>query len=762
MRGFLLMLCGLFAAGADAGVDEWKTYTPKKEVRSVATTPGGLWAATAGGLFSFNPADGTYLTFTTSEGLRSIDLTALAIDSSGNVWIGASDGILHRLRPGSGEWTYIHDIAILDVSRKRINALQIWGDSLMVLSDVGISVYSMSRAEFGDSYIRFGDSTGVLSGNVTGAARFAGRIWASTRSGVVSTAAANPNPTEPSTWEVYGIADGLPSTSATSLLVAGDSLYASTAAGIAVWTGSFWRVVDGSQSLNVLGLALPGGTCETALFVTPASVGAIAASGDARILDSPAGLTLSCVAPGGYVGTMNAGAVRYQACPSAGDSVGFDGAALPPGPPTGKFVSIAVDEAGWVWAATGKTNGEGFMGFDGTTWRSYHTGLYPELLTNDYYVVSTGPGNVKYLGGWGPGLAIVNASNEIENVLNTSNGLPSTVGREPFVVVGGVATDYAGVTWLTARTPSGDTTLVTINPGGALDYVTGCMYDLSDSTCDTRSPLRVLNSVAIDDFGTKWFANYGRFETEGARGLYYYNETRNLPGSRDGWGKLTELDGLSSNQVWSVAVDRFGDVWVGSDLGITIIYSPTNPKASIAPYRPLRDQIIQDIVVDPLNRKWVATKRGVFLLSQDGTDVLAQYTVENTGGKLLADDVASIAVDGRTGLVWFGTEKGLTSLTTAAMTPERSFAGLTIFPNPFEIPAAVPVTVDGLVEGSSLKVFTVDGTLVRNLDTPGGRVGTWDGTDGRGELVSTGVYIVVAYSEDGTDVGSAKIAVIRR
>ncbi len=287
------------------------------------------------------------------------------------------------------------------------------------------------------------------------------------------------------------------------------------------------------------------------------------------------------------------------------------------------------------------------------------------------------------------------------------------------------------------------------------------MYDL-DNTCNTRSPLRIVNDVVIDDYGTKWFANYGRFETEPARGLYYYNETRNLPGSRAGWGKLTDLDGLSSNQVWSVAVDRFGDVWVGSDLGISIIYSPTNPGASIAPYRPLRDQIIQDILVDPLNRKWVATKRGVFLLSQDGTDVLAHYTVESTGGKLLADDVASVAIDGRTGVVWFGTEKGLTSLSTAAVSPERSFAELKVYPNPFEIPAAAPVTVDGLVEGSSLKVFTIDGTLVREIVTPGGRIGFWDGADGRGELVSTGVYVIVAYSENGTDVGSTKIAVIRK
>ncbi|HLF14649.1 MAG TPA: two-component regulator propeller domain-containing protein [Bacteroidota bacterium] len=764
MRGFLLMAYCLFAAGAQAGVGEWKTHTPKKEVRGAAATGGVLWAATAGGLFAYDSESGAYATFTTSEGLRSIDLTALTADSSGILWIGSSDGMLHRFRPAVREWTYISDISLLNASRKRINAIEVWGDSLIVLSDVGISVYSISRSEFGDSYLRFGNAPGVISGTVTGAARYAGRIWASTGSGVVSTPASNPNPTEPSSWQAYGTAEGLPSPAATSLLVARDSLYVSTAAGIAVWNGTGWRAVEGSQSLNVLGLASPGGGCEAALFVTPSSVGALDQAGAARILSSPAGLTLSCVAPGGYIGTMNAGALRYEACPAPGDSAGIVETALPPGPHSGKFVSVAVDEGGWVWAATGNRDGEGFMSFNGTAWRSYNAGVYPELLTNDYYVVSAGPGNVKYIGGWGPGLVVVNAANEIERVLNTSNGLQPSVETFPFVVVGGVATDRDGVAWLTPRTPTGDTTLVKLSPGGGLDYVTGCMYELPDSSgvCKTRSPLRVLTDVVIDDFGTKWFANYGRFETVGPTGLYYYNETRNLPGTRGGWGKLTELDGLPGNQVWSVAVDRFGDIWVGSNPGISIIYSPTNPKASFAPYRPLPDQIIQDILVDPLNRKWVATKRGVFLLSQDGTDVLEHYTVGSTGGMLLDDDVASIALDGRTGIVYFGTEKGLSSLSTPAVTPDRSFAELKIYPNPFEIPAASPVTVDGLVAGSSLKVFTVDGALVKAVDSPGGRVGFWDGTDGRGAVVSSGVYVVVAYSEDGTEVGSAKIAVIRK
>lgn len=764
MRAVALMLCCLLAPGAEAGQGGWMTFTPKKDVRSIVAGVGAggtAWAATAGGLFSYDPSSGAYSTFTTSEGLRSIDLTAIAADSSESLWIGSSGGILHRFNPARDEWSYVNDIALREASRKRINALEVWGDSLMVLSEVGISVYSISRSEFGDSYLRFGVEPGLVEGGVTGAARYAGMLWASTHSGVVSTPLANPNPTEPSSWTVYGTASGLPSVVASGMLVAHDSLYVSTAAGIAVWTGGGWRAVAGSESQNVLALGLPGGECESALFVTSTSLGAIGLDGGARLLASPTGAAFSCLGAGGYAGTTNAGALLYVACPVSGAPAGVAWTALPPGPPSGKFVSIAVDDHGRIWSATGKSNGEGFMSFDGTAWRSYTAAQYPELRIDDWYHMSVGPGGVAYAGSWGAGLAVIDASGEISTVLNTTNGLQSTVGTDAMVVVGGVATDRDGTAWLTERTPTGDTTLAMVAPDGSLGYVTGCMYDIS-VTCETRSPLRILNDVVIDDYGTKWFANYGRFETEGPAGLYFYNESRAITGTRAGWGKLTELDGLPSNQVWSLAVDRFGDLWVGTDLGIAIIYSPTNPRSSIAPYRPLPDQIVQDILVDPLNRKWVATKRGVFLLSADGTEVLEHYTVDGTGGLLLDDDVASLAINPATGVVYFGTEKGLTSLPTPAVAPARSFEGLKVYPNPFELPSHAKVVVDGLVEGSSLKIFTVDGALVKAVPTPGGRVGSWDGTDANGELVASGVYIVVAYSEDGTEVGTAKVAVIRK
>ena len=172
---------------------------------------------------------------------------------------------------------------------------------------------------------------------------------------------------------------------------------------------------------------------------------------------------------------------------------------------------------------------------------------------------------------------------------------------------------------------------------------------------------------------------------------------------------------------------------------------------------------INAIAIDPLNQKWIATNDGVVLLSRDGTQTLAQYNVENTDGKIIDNVIKDIAVDTKSGTVYFATANGLSSLTTTAAQPNTDFDVITVSPNPYRIPSTIPLTIDGLVENSRIKILTIDGHLVRELATPGGRIGFWDGKDENGKDVSSGVYLVIAYSETEKDkVGKGKVAVLRK
>lgn len=751
-----MVLMSLGGMSASAGVGEWKTYTAKRDVRDLAAdTEGVVWVATSGGMFSYRFTDSTFSEYTTSDGLRTNDLTAITTDSRGTIWIGAANGFIHRYHPNTKTWEYIADIALRTDPNKRINGLQAVGDTLFILSEIGVSLYSVSKQEFIATYSRFGSGLNQFTGSITALKIFNGTLWVGTRNGLASTPIINPNPSAPESWQVYTTARGLPSSNITGIEVLNDILYVGTSAGVVYYSGSVWNSVSGTLGLNIEDISYDPGCllCATVIpptvaFVTSSELGAILDTDLVRLssLTPPSALTSISIKGGVAIGTQAHGIMIYAETALVSKA--------PPGPPSNKFVSIAVDQRGVLWSGTGRSNGDGFMSVDGNVWRSYTVAQDARLRSNDYYKVSIGKDNAKWVSSWGSGIALLDDGGTVRRVFNTTNGLPPTAAQgDPFIVVGGIATDQDGVTWITNRTGLGDTALTKFYSDSSLRYVVGLPM---------RNPANVFTDVVIDNYGTKWFANSSRFEPEPPIGFFYYNERFALPGTVNGWGKLTASDGLTSNQVKSVAVDHDGDVWVGSEQGISIILNPRSPRSQIASYHPLRDQIIQEIVVDALNNKWVATKQGVFVLSSDGTSILDQYTVGNTAGKLLDDDVASIAINHSNGTVYFGTEKGLSSVTTSSVTPNRSFNGLTFAPNPYYLPSLVPLSVSGLVAGSSLKILSIDGNLVKEIRTPGGRVGFWDGRNEKGDLVATAVYLVVAFSEDGSKVATGKVAVVRR
>jgi hypothetical protein len=763
-----VVLVNVFTTFGFAGIGKWKTYTAKREIRDLTYDRDSktIWAATAGGMFSYRLSDETFQEFTTSEGLRTIDLTAITVDDRGAIWVGSSNGFLHVYFPSSQTWQYISDIFLFNAPQKRINALQVVGDTLFILSDIGVSVVSISKMEFGDTYTRFGLGSNQIVGNVTALQIFNGKLWLATHKGIASTSMTNANPSTPGSWQIYTTTQGVASNTTFGFAVAHDSLFAATSAGLSVFNGNTWSTVLGTSGLNIINVAAiapPCLTCPLLYFITSTDLWAYSSDGSVSKTASgfPSGLT--SILDDTILATQSNGLlIKHNAVwlPKS-----------PPGPSSNKFVGLAVDERGIVWSGTGTRFGEGFMSFDGSQWKSYTAEQDSRLGDNNYYKVSIGRNNIKWVSNWGSGVALVDDQGIVRKVLNTTNGIPPTIDPS-YIVVGGVATDQDGVAWITNRTGRADTALVKFHPDSSLSYVVGFQ---------TRNPSNVFTDVVIDLNGTKWFSNYSRFEVVEPQGCYYYNEKITLPGTSNGWGKLTSADGLPTNRVFSVAAEQDGALWFGSDQGITIIFDPMNPLTHLAVYHPLRDQIIQAIVVDPINNKWIATKQGVFVLSPDGTSILDRYTVENTDGKLLDNDVASIAIDGRTGTIYLGTEKGLSSFsTTTAVTPKRSFDEISFTPNPFCLPPVEPchcpwnppprkrtncpcqVLISGLVKNSTLKILSIDGSLVKSFRTAGSGEECWDGTDTNGDFVATGIYLVVAYSEEGNQVTTGKLAVIKR
>jgi ligand-binding sensor domain-containing protein len=427
----------------------------------------------------------------------------------------------------------------------------------------------------------------------------------------------------------------------------------------------------------------------------------------------------------------------------------------PNGPASNLFSSVTVDDQGVVWAASGiSSRGKGFYRYDPSApedarWKNYSVTSFPVMKSDDYYKVSLGSSGSVWVSSWGFGVVEV-AGDSIRRRLDQSSipALAGSVASNPnYVVVGGVAVDSKGGTWIVDRSAVSGYHLMQLKADGTSTPWT--------SISDGR-----FTNILIDRYDTKWFAN-AEPSDKPSTGLFYFNEDGSVGGtsSLGGWGIG---DGLPSNTILSLALDLDGDVWVGTDLGVAIFTDPRNPLKSKSAYIPLRGQTIQAIGVDAVNNKWVGTKEGVNVLNSDGTQLLAQYSVLTTNGKLVGDDIRSIAFDQKRGIVYFGTEKGLSSLEVFPVEASRTMATLDLGPNPFIVPSTIPLTIRNLAAESSIKILSTNGILINEFKAQGGGRAFWDGRNKQGNVVQSGIYFVVAYAENGTQTSTGKIAVIRR
>jgi ligand-binding sensor domain-containing protein len=754
LRAVLLLSC-VSAVTVTAATGTWRNFTSMKDVTGVIRDSSLFWASSSGGMFSWNPAADVFQMYTNAEGLRTIDLTAIGVDADRAIWTGSTNGVLHRLSPASGTIRLVMDIANANQTNKKINSLPMTGDSILICTDFGLSVFRTDRFEFGDTYTRFGDIPSDTRTAVFDAVVQSGRIWATISDGqtvnrIAHASLGNPNLLPPESWTLEEA--GPPGSVPGPLQTIGDRLYAGATTGLYEREETGWIAVQSLAGKSVIDLAEGGGS----LLVCTAS-------GEVYALDAGGNATP-------YGGTLPYPATSLTASASGEPLVGSGGGGMlafettwtshvPNGPNGNRFVSVAVDPDGAVWCGSGSTNGSGLFRYDGNEWTSF-TVANSALPTDDIYRVSATCGGAVWASSHGKGVVEISYQTQAfdsTHVYGTNVGMVGIPTSLSFVVSSNVVCDAGGNTWTTTVLSANRRVLAARLPDESWLTFPAIVNGVTVSTL-TDVQVDVDRCLAVDAFDNLWsVVRDGAF-----KGVVSFGNR----GTIDSVAAfhLTAANGLPSDDIRTIVVDGDNDIWVGTSKGIGIILDPSNPLRSggIASYRPLNGLTINTIAADPLNRKWVGTTEGAILLSPDGTQAIEALTVENTDGKLISNDIKSIAVDPLTGTVYFGTASGLASLTTSAAAPKQSFEKLEIYPNPYIVPNSVPLTVDGLVENSSIRILSIDGTLVRDLQTPGGRIGFWDGKDESGNDVSSGIYIVVGYAEDGSQTANGKVAVLRR
>ncbi|MBK9192394.1 MAG: hypothetical protein IPM77_13305 [Crocinitomicaceae bacterium] len=355
---------------------------------------------------------------------------------------------------------------------------------------------------------------------------------------------------------------------------------------------------------------------------------------------------------------------------------------------------------------------------------------------------SASQGGLKYISN---GSAISEVYNQSNSTLEI-NGSNYTISDIRFDETGNMWVVCSGVEPLKVMTPQGD------------------WYSFSlGSAAKDKFPYRLF----IDSNGNKWVGISNA-------GLFAFNENGTLADqSDDQLRSFSTSEGsgnLPSVYVKSITEDLDGEIWIGTEEGMVVLYSTDkiydgnygeydfNPiliEVNGEVEKLLGTTYITSLTVDGGNRKWIGTNSsGVFCLSPDGTEEIYRFDTENS--PLVSNNVLDIRVDHLSGEVYFATDKGLVSFRADASIFDEDFENVTVFPNPVRPDFSGPITIQGLGYQSDLKVTDISGNLIYKTTSNGGTV-IWDGLTLTGERVQSGVYLVWTASVDGKGKEVAKI-----
>ena len=236
---------------------------------------------------------------------------------------------------------------------------------------------------------------------------------------------------------------------------------------------------------------------------------------------------------------------------------------------------------------------------------------------------------------------------------------------------------------------------------------------------------------------------------------------------------IVDEEGDNYNVVFSIAEDLNGDIWIGTNKGPVIYYSPqqvfeenlianrilvpiNNPENQ-ADYL-LKDETISAIAIDGANRKWLGTlNSGVFLMSEDGTQEILHFQEDDS--PLISNQINDIKIHPKTGEVFIATNKGLVSYMGQATEGNDSFKDVYVYPNPIRPGYEGDITITGLVSDVNVKITDITGNIVYETTSLGGQA-IWDGKNFDGERVHTGVYLVFCTNDDGSKTHVTKLLFI--
>jgi len=773
--GLLFILSAVCIFGGEISGSIWDSYTSLDDLAEIEYNDGYLWGAAGGGIFKFRLADSTFSVMTLADGFLGEDFSCIEIDNQGRIWISGMGAAVNIFNP---ETESVKALNYLSDETGKINDITVSGNTMFAAADNGVfEIYY--DPDFDEYFVKGGyHQLGNFNLNlpVLTVIVYQGFLWAGTTAGVARIEVDLENKQPPQYWENFTILQGIPASGANSFLVVNDSLYLSSRFdGIAKYNGVDFDIIpiDNYAEINRLHYY------NDAFYVSCLSGIKKLVSGSWTDFGPQFGEFNDFIetSEGSYWGALVNG--RYNRGGLKGYEQNQDvWTDFDTNSPAGKYIlDMAVDNGGDLWVAGGPVVGKGVYVFDGIEWINYT--LQNEEY-NVYFYNKVGstlggphtfleyPNGEMWVGSWGSGMGVFLADSEqlyynsiaaeSEDSLARLNGID---GDETYCVVGEMVLDEAGNIWILNSESSTENPLVMVPPDFMVEHSADVEW-LKFSTSDIGTfgeYEKFYHFIDIDQQGRLWMGG-SNIDTKGVR-CFDFNGTPYDKGD-DNKYLFTAANNLLSLRINDLKIDNDNRLWVTTDLGVNSLNlnAPISPPPGFdTPYF-LEGIKTKCIAVDAMNNKWFGTNNGVIILGADNYTIVDVYTKETH--PLLSNEINSITISGKTGEAFIGTPQGISSV----LTPYRSFdddlGSLEIYPVPF-FPGEDDLLRfgdDSLTPNSTAKIFTHTGLLVRKLSFFEASLG-WDGRNSEGELVSSGIYLIVVSSPDGQSA-TGKAAVIRR
>ena len=373
-----------------------------------------------------------------------------------------------------------------------------------------------------------------------------------------------------------------------------------------------------------------------------------------------------------------------------------------------------------------------------------------------------------YVSSWGEGIYVFNEDLELETLysLHNSSLEASIPNVNRYVRVDGMVFDDRGNLYTVSAEVANALNILS-NTGHWSPHV----YDNFTGV----SP----NRIIITRDGKKW-VNFFRKGTAAPIGILVLDDTKGVVDDPSDDSKdiiyysnqfADQQDSNIGATTYSCIVeDLSGTVWVGTDNG-PISFSSAEQVARGECYRftgidqygeayyLLNGQRITSIAVDGANRKWIGTTGGgLFLVDQSGE--LTATNFNTTNSLILSNNITSVAINGKSGEVFIGTDRGICSYQGDAIDGKPNYSEVYAFPNPVFPRRNNQVVVTGLMQNSRIKITDLAGNLMKEAVSNGGQY-TWNCTNPGGEIVAAGIYLVFATLPDGSQGVVTKIMVIK-